>query len=101
MGRAKRERADRLLVARDLAEDPTRAQALILAGRVFSAETRVEKAGQLLAEDAPLEVRGRNHPWASRGGLKLAHGLDRFAINPEGLACLDIGPPRAASPTCC
>ena len=91
MGRAKRERADRLLVARDLAEDRTRAQALILAGRVFSAETRVDKAGQLLAEDAPLAVRGRDHPWVGRGGLKLAHGLDRFAINPEGLACLDIG----------
>ena len=91
MGRAKRERADRLLVARDLAEDWTRAQALILAGRVFSGETRVDKAGQLLAEDAPLEVRGRDHPWASRGGLKLAHGLDRFAIDPEGLVCLDIG----------
>ena len=91
MGRAKRERADRLLVARDLAEDRTRAQALILAGRVFSAETRVDKAGQLLAEDAPLAVRGRDHPWVGRGGLKLAHGLDRFAIDPEGLVCLDIG----------
>ena len=91
MGRAKRQRADRLLVARDLAEDGTRAQALILAGRVFSGETRVDKAGQLLAEDAPLEVRGRDHPWVGRGGLKLAHGLDRFAIDPEGLVCLDIG----------
>ncbi len=91
MAKAKRERADRLLVARDLAEDGTRAQALILAGRVFSGETRVDKAGQLLAEDAPLEVRGRGHPWVGRGGLKLAHGLGRFAIDPEGLACLDIG----------
>ncbi len=91
MAKAKRERADRLLVARDLAEDGARAQALILAGRVFSAETRVDKAGQLLAEDAPLEVRGRDHPWVGRGGLKLAHGLDRFAIDPGGLACLDIG----------
>ena len=91
MGRAKRERADRLLVARDLAEDWTRAQALILAGRVFSGETRVDKAGQLLAPDSPLEVRGRDHPWVGRGGLKLAHGLDRFAIDPEGLVCLDIG----------
>ncbi|MCH6588584.1 MAG: TlyA family RNA methyltransferase [Proteobacteria bacterium] len=91
MAKAKRERADRLLVARDLAEDGTRAQALILAGRVFSGETRVDKAGQLLAPDAPLEVRGRDHPWAGRGGLKLAHGLDRFAIDPEGLVCLDIG----------
>jgi len=91
MAKAKRERADRLLVARDLAEDGTRAQALILAGRVFSGETRVDKAGQLLAPDSPLEVRGRGHPWAGRGGLKLAHGLDRFAIDPEGLVCLDIG----------
>ncbi len=91
MGRAKRERADRLLVARDLAEDWTRAQALILAGRVFCGETRVDKAGQLLEPDAPLEVRGRDHPWVGRGGLKLAHGLDRFAIDPEGLVCLDIG----------
>ncbi len=91
MGRAKRERADRLLVTRDLAGDWARAQALILAGRVFSGETRVDKAGQLLAEDAPLEVRGRDHPWVGRGGLKLAHGLDRFAIDPEGLVCLDIG----------
>ena len=91
MGRAKRERADRLLVARDLAEDWTRAQALILAGRVFAGETRVDKAGQLLSPDAPLEVRGHDHPWVGRGGLKLAHGLDRFAIDPEGLVCLDIG----------
>ncbi len=91
MGRAKRERADRLLVARDLAGDRTRAQALILAGRVFSGETRVDKAGQLLEPDSPLEVRGRDHPWVGRGGLKLAHGLDRFAIDPEGLVCLDIG----------
>ncbi len=91
MGRAKRERADRLLVTRDLAGDWARAQALILAGRVFSGETRVDKAGQLLAEDAPLEVRGRDHPWVGRGGLKLAHGLDRFAIDPGGLVCLDIG----------
>jgi 23S rRNA (cytidine1920-2'-O)/16S rRNA (cytidine1409-2'-O)-methyltransferase len=91
MGRAKRERADRLLVARDLAESRTRAQALILAGVVFSGEARIGKAGQLLAEDAPLEVRGRDHPWVSRGGLKLVHGLDRFAIDPRGLACLDLG----------
>ncbi len=91
MAKAKRERADRLLVARDLAESRTRAQALILAGRVFSGETRVDKAGQMLAEDAPLDLRGRDHPWVSRGGLKLAHGLDHFAIDPTGLTCLDLG----------
>ncbi len=91
MAKTKRERADRLLVARDLAESRARAQALILAGVVFSGEARVDKAGQLLAGDAPLEVRGRDHPWVSRGGLKLVHGLDRFDIDPTGLACLDIG----------
>jgi 23S rRNA (cytidine1920-2'-O)/16S rRNA (cytidine1409-2'-O)-methyltransferase len=91
MGRGKRERADRLLVTRDLAESRARAQALILAGVVFSGATRVEKAGQLLPEDAPLEVRGRDHPWVSRGGLKLAHALDHFGIDPTGLVCLDVG----------
>ncbi len=91
MAKAKRERADRLLVARDLAESRARAQALILAGLVFSGEARVDKAGQLLAGDAPLEVRGRDHPWVSRGGLKLAHGLDHFAIDPTDLTCLDLG----------
>jgi len=91
MAKTKRERADRLLVARDLAESRTRAQALILAGVVFSGEVRIDKAGQTLAADAPLEVRGRDHPWVSRGGLKLVHGLDRFAIDPLGLTCLDLG----------
>jgi len=91
MAKTKRERADRLLVARDLAESRARAQALILAGVVFSGEVRIDKAGQTLAADAPLEVRGRDHPWVSRGGLKLAHGLDRFAIDPLGLTCLDLG----------
>ncbi len=89
--RPKRERADHLLVARDLAESRARAQALILAGVVFSGATRVEKAGQPLAQDAPLEVRGRDHPWVSRGGLKLAHALDHFGIDPTGLDCLDVG----------
>jgi 23S rRNA (cytidine1920-2'-O)/16S rRNA (cytidine1409-2'-O)-methyltransferase len=91
MAKAKRERADRLLVARELAESRARAQALILAGRVFSGEARVDKAGQRLAEDAPLELRGRDHPWVSRGGLKLVQGLDHFAIDPTGLTCLDVG----------
>lgn len=91
MGRAKRERADRLLVARDLVESRTRAQALILAGRVFSGEARVDKAGQMLAADAPLSLRGRDHPWVSRGGLKLVQGLDHFSIDPSGLVCLDLG----------
>jgi 23S rRNA (cytidine1920-2'-O)/16S rRNA (cytidine1409-2'-O)-methyltransferase len=84
-------RADQLLVARGLVESRTRAQALILAGKVFSGERRIAKAGDQLAEDVPLEVRGQDHPWVSRGGLKLAHGLSHFGFSPEGRVCLDIG----------
>jgi 23S rRNA (cytidine1920-2'-O)/16S rRNA (cytidine1409-2'-O)-methyltransferase len=84
-------RADQLLFDRGLVESRTRAQALILAGKVFTAEQRVEKAGQLLAEGAPLEVRGQDHPWVSRGGVKLAHALDHFGLSPAGLVCLDLG----------
>lgn len=86
-----RQRADQLLVERGLAESRARAQALILAGLVFSGGRRIAKAGDMLAGDAPLEVRGRDHPWVSRGGVKLAHGLDRFGISSEGRICLDIG----------
>lgn len=84
-------RADQLLVSRGLAESRARAQALIMSGVVFAGEQRVSKAGQILAEDAALEVRGRDHPWVSRGGIKLAHALDHFGISPAGLVCLDIG----------
>ena len=84
-------RADQLLVDRGLAESRARAQALILAGLVFSGERKLDKAGQALAEDAPLEVRGREHPWVSRGGIKLAHALDHFAWDVRGAVALDVG----------
>lgn len=84
-------RADVLLIERRLADSRTRAQALIMAGLVFAGERRLDKPGALIAADAPIEVRGKDHPWVSRGGVKLAHGLDRFRISPEGLVCLDIG----------
>src|SRR5687768_9010581 len=84
-------RADQLLVARELAESRTKAQALILAGAVFSGDKRVAKAGDLLADDAPLEVRGRDHPWVSRGGVKLDHGLTHFGFDVTGAVALDIG----------
>jgi 23S rRNA (cytidine1920-2'-O)/16S rRNA (cytidine1409-2'-O)-methyltransferase len=86
-----RSRADQLLVERGLVESRARAQALILAGKVFSGERRVDKAGQPMAADAPLEVRGQEHPWVSRGGLKLAHALGFFGFSPQGLVCLDVG----------
>ncbi len=84
-------RADQLLVERGLAESRSRAQALILAGKVFAGERRIEKAGQPVADDAPIEVRGQDHPWVSRGGLKLEHGLRHFGFSAGGRVCLDIG----------
>ncbi|WP_158928724.1 TlyA family RNA methyltransferase [Acidisphaera sp. S103] len=86
-----KQRADQMLVLRGLVESRTRAQALILAGKVFSGERRVGKAGDMLAEGVPLEVRGQDHPWVSRGGLKLAHGLAHFGFSPAGRICLDVG----------
>ena len=62
-----------------------------MAGAVFSGEKKLAKAGDLLAEDAPLEVRGKDHPWVSRGGIKLAHGLDTFGFNVTGAVALDVG----------
>ncbi len=84
-------RADQLLVAKGLAESRTRAQALILAGNVFAGEKRVAKAGDLLAEDVALSVKGRDHPWVSRGGLKLDHGLTHFGFDVTGTVALDVG----------
>jgi 23S rRNA (cytidine1920-2'-O)/16S rRNA (cytidine1409-2'-O)-methyltransferase len=86
-----KKRADLLMVERGLADSRSRAAALILAGKLFSGERRVEKAGELLAEAAPLDLRGQDHPWVSRGGVKLAFALDFFAIDPTGRVCLDVG----------
>ncbi|MGH6786484.1 MAG: TlyA family RNA methyltransferase, partial [Novosphingobium sp.] len=88
---AAKTRADQLLVTRGLAESRARAQALVLAGLVFSGETKLAKSGQTLPADAPLEVRGRDHPWVSRGGIKLAHVLGHFALDPTGATAMDIG----------
>jgi 23S rRNA (cytidine1920-2'-O)/16S rRNA (cytidine1409-2'-O)-methyltransferase len=84
-------RADQLLVSRGLAESRTKAQALIMAGTVFSGEKKLAKPGDLLAEDAPLEVRGKDHPWVSRGGIKLDHGLTHFDFDVSGAIALDVG----------
>lgn len=84
-------RLDQMLVERGLVESRTRAQALVMAGLVFSGEQKLAKPGQQLAEDAPLEVRGRDHPWVSRGGIKLAHALAHFDLDPAGAVAMDIG----------
>jgi 23S rRNA (cytidine1920-2'-O)/16S rRNA (cytidine1409-2'-O)-methyltransferase len=84
-------RIDMLLVERGLVESRAKAQALIMAGLVYTDTLRIDKAGHMLAADAPLTVKGQDHPWVSRGGLKLVEGLDRFGIDPAGLVCLDVG----------
>jgi 23S rRNA (cytidine1920-2'-O)/16S rRNA (cytidine1409-2'-O)-methyltransferase len=84
-------RADQLLVDRGLAESRTRAQALILAGIVFLGDRKIEKAGQQVAEEAVLDVRGRDHPWVSRGGIKLAHALEHFGWDVSGAVAIDVG----------
>jgi len=84
-------RVDQLLVTRGLAESRARAQALVMAGLVFAGEAKIDKPGHQLPEDAALEVRGRDHPWVSRGGIKLAHALDHFALDPAGAVAMDIG----------
>src|SRR5438270_9975132 len=84
-------RADQVVLSRGLAGSRTRAQALIMAGAVFSGERKISKAGDMLAGDAPLEVRGKDHPWVSRGGIKLDHGLTHFGFDVTGTVALDVG----------
>ena len=84
-------RADQMLVDRGLVESRARGQALILAGLVFSGERKIDKAGQALPLEAPLAVRGRDHPWVSRGGVKLAHGLAYFGWDVAGAVSIDVG----------
>ncbi len=90
-GRAGKRRLDEVLVARGLAENRSRAQSLIMAGLVFSVDRRLEKAGQQVAGDVPLEVRGREHPWVGRGGMKLAHAFECFEITANGRVAIDVG----------
>ncbi|MEL0107286.1 MAG: TlyA family RNA methyltransferase [Rhodospirillaceae bacterium] len=84
-------RLDTLLFERGLAESRARAQAMIMSGIVYSETKRLDKPGIQVAPDLPITLKGQDHPWVSRGGLKLSHGLDFFSINPEGKTCLDVG----------
>jgi 23S rRNA (cytidine1920-2'-O)/16S rRNA (cytidine1409-2'-O)-methyltransferase len=83
-------RADLLLVERGYAESRAKARAAIEAGRVFANGAAVAKASDLIAADAAIDY-APAHPWVSRGGVKLDHGLDIFGIDPAGRICLDIG----------
>jgi 23S rRNA (cytidine1920-2'-O)/16S rRNA (cytidine1409-2'-O)-methyltransferase len=84
-------RADQRLVELGLAESRARAQALILSGNVFVGDRRIDKAGQFVAADANLILKGRDHPWVSRGGVKLAHGFAHFSWDVAGAVAMDVG----------
>jgi 23S rRNA (cytidine1920-2'-O)/16S rRNA (cytidine1409-2'-O)-methyltransferase len=88
-------RIDQLLVERGEAESRTRAQALVMAGLVYaggdSGGKRIDKPGQQVASDARIEVKGRDHPWVGRGGMKLDHAIKHFGLDPKGVTAMDIG----------
>jgi len=88
---AEKRRVDVLLVERELAPSRERARALILAGKVFCAERRIDKAGEQLPVEAALTVRGPDHEFVSRGGVKLSGALDAFALDPQGIVAADFG----------
>ncbi|MBL4801981.1 MAG: TlyA family RNA methyltransferase [Emcibacter sp.] len=87
----KKKRVDQLVVERGLAESRTKAQAYIMAGSVFSGEKKIDKAGTQIAEDAPLEVRTKEHPWVSRGGMKLMQAIEEFSLDITGKCVIDVG----------
>ncbi len=86
-----KKRLDQILVDRGLAESRAKAQALVLAGLVYTGEKRLDKPGTPTAEDLAIEVRGQPHPWVSRGGVKLAHALSHFALDAKDAVAIDVG----------
>ena len=84
-------RLDLLLVEQGLAESRTKAQALIMAGLVYHGEKKLDKAGAEFADDIELNVRGKEHPWVSRGGMKLMQAIGEFKLDVTGLVAMDVG----------
>ena len=88
---AKKQRLDRLLVEKGIAPSRQRAQAMIMAGKVLVNNRPVDKAGFLVGQNDDIELKGKDIPYVSRGGLKLEGALQSFELNPAGLVCLDVG----------
>jgi 23S rRNA (cytidine1920-2'-O)/16S rRNA (cytidine1409-2'-O)-methyltransferase len=91
MAAAGKERIDKLLVDRGMVESRERAQRLVMAGLVFAEGARVEKPGSRVSVEAAVEVRGEEHPYVSRGGVKLAAALEAAALDVHGAVALDVG----------
>jgi len=86
-----RKRIDILLVELGLAPTRSRAQSLLMAGKVLVDDVPVDKAGALVAEDADVRLKGQDHPYVSRGGVKLEGALRALGVDPRGWHCLDLG----------
>jgi 23S rRNA (cytidine1920-2'-O)/16S rRNA (cytidine1409-2'-O)-methyltransferase len=86
-----KERLDKLVFERGLAESRARAQAMIIAGQVLVREQRVDKPGHMIDADAEIRIKGETLRYVSRGGLKLERALQEFDINPVGETCIDVG----------
>ena len=87
----KKIRIDQLLVERGLAETRTKAQSMVMAGLVYTGEQKINKAGDLLASDAEIHIKGQEHPWVSRGGMKLAQAITHFNLIPKDAIAVDVG----------
>jgi len=90
-GKPIKKRLDQILVDRGLVESKAKGQALIMSGKVYSDTKRMDKAGQQVRDDISVEIKGQEHPWVSRGGLKLVKGLEQFELDVSGKTCLDVG----------
>ncbi|MEH6789987.1 TlyA family RNA methyltransferase [Parasphingorhabdus sp.] len=86
-----KQRVDQLLADRGLADSRAKAQAYIMAGLVTVAGKKIDKPGQKIASDAAIELKGKDHPWVSRGGIKLEHGLRHFGLDVSGMTAMDVG----------
>lgn len=87
----KKIRIDQALHERGMAESRSKAQAYIMAGLVFCGDKKIVKSGQFIAVDAEITLKGKDHPWVSRGGIKLDHAISHFAVNVSGLTAIDVG----------
>lgn len=86
-----KQRLDKLMVERGLAPSREKAQALIMAGQVVVGDHAAQKAGQQVTDEVEIRIKGEVMPYVSRGGLKLAQGLDAFEIDPAGRIAIDVG----------